>query len=36
MENDYETPMKGHDAGDGASTIAHGLTDKRGMTESKL
>jgi hypothetical protein len=29
--------MKSHEgAGDGASTIAHGLTDNRGMTESKL
>jgi hypothetical protein len=29
--------MKSHEgAGDGASTIAHGLTDQKGMTESKL
>lgn len=37
MENDYETPMKGQNVpGDGASTVAHGLTETRGMAESKL
>lgn len=37
MENDYQTPMKSHNGyGDGASTIAHGLTNHKEMTESKL
>lgn len=37
MENDYETPMKNlNGMGDGASTIVHGLTETRGMAESKL